>query len=145
MTTESPEAVTPQQGHWIVFVAGSWLWSVPAKDPGYRSGYVLGDMAGPFETWTDACEYLLDRWPLVMPATDDPPLTEEQVKSYQESFEDLIRWVDAPENWVRAPVTSDTEAAEALEAVEDAQEDKALDQSLLRIEIEEFWKTHQVT
>jgi hypothetical protein len=147
MTETAPEAVSagPRQ-QWVAFIGGSWLWHGDDKaDPRTRAAHQLGDMTGPFPTWSAACEYLLGSWPLAMREEGDPELTPEETRSYRESFEDLIRPLDPPEAWGHAPLTTEREVTEAIEEVSEAAETASVGHGLLKVEIEHFWETHQVT
>lgn len=115
---------------YIVFAGGSWLWV--GDKPGE---VVLGDLIGPFGSWTEACEYLQKEWPLVGDSDEE----------LRQMYAELIHPVRSPAAWGHFPLTDDVPSGKArAAAMTELSEAIGDENAVLKEEIAHYWQTHSV-
>jgi hypothetical protein len=109
---------------WIAFAGGSWLW-----EGGKPDELLLGDMVGPFGSWTAASEWALREFPLSGTPAEQ-----------RETLAELVRWVDEPAAWSAVVSLDIAGSAPVLgQMLQAAADDLQLRQVTLDAEMDVFW------
>lgn len=112
---------------WIAFCGGDWLWEGSGTE-----AWDLGDMVGPFESWTAAATWALAAFPL-----------EGTLDQQRETLAPLIRRVDPPGSWSAPVPLSDLAQQPGREVLAGIRAEMAAAAVALEAEQDLFWSERQ--